>query len=73
MSSVWFSDCVCLPLFQMEISVSNILVPTASARTILENFPASVTKAGRGFCAVMVTLHLIHYKITSFVTGISVQ
>lgn len=47
----------------MEISVRNILVPTGSARTILENFPASVTKAGRAFFAVMVTLHLIHYNI----------
>lgn len=71
-SSVWFSNWIFLPLFQMEISVRNILVPTGSARTILDNFPASVTKAGRGFCAVMVTLHLIHYKITSFVAGISV-
>lgn len=72
-SSAWFSDWVFLPLFQTEISVSNIFVPTGSARTVLENFPASVTKAGRGFCAVMVTLHSICYKITSFVMGISVR
>lgn len=71
-SSVLFSNWVFLLLFQMEISVNQILVPTGPARTVLEHFPASVTKAGRGFCAIMVTLHLIHYKITSFVTGISV-
>lgn len=71
-SSLWFRDWVFLPLFQMEISVSHSLVPMGSARTILENFPAFVTKAGRGFCAIMVMLSLIHYKITFFVTGISV-
>lgn len=37
--------------------MSHSLVPMGSARTTLENFPASVTKAGRAFCAIMVRLY----------------
>lgn len=60
------------PLFQMEISVNRSLVPMGSARTILENFLAFATKAGRGFCAIMVMLPSVHYKTTFFVPRISV-
>lgn len=59
-------------LFQMEISVNHSLVPMGSARTILENFLAFATKAGRGVCAITVMLLSIHYKITFFVPRISV-
>lgn len=52
--------------------MTHSLVPMEFAKTTLENFPASVTKAGRAFFAITVMLPLILYKITFFVTGISV-
>lgn len=52
--------------------MTHSLVPMGSAKTILENFPASAAKAGRELCAIMVMLPLIHYKITFFVMGVCV-
>lgn len=47
--------------------MTHSLVPMGPARIVLENFPASVTKAGRVFCAIMVMLPLIHCNRTFFV------